>query len=433
MGFVSAGLLIAAVRVAARGALFAAALLAARALDPAGFGAYAFVLSYVVAAGLVGGLGLEQSGMIAIIRARADGRRGTVRRAVASLAGRALVGAAVVGCVVAALSAAVVADPVERASVFVLAAVVSASVVLAGLLRGLDRPLSAAVVLEGGRGLAILAAAAALHLGLPADRVWTATAGVAVVVCLGVLAWSAVEIRGLSRVERPVATVDPRGRDADAGQGTFLLVALATNAYLWAVPLVLERAGPVEEVGLFNVAMQLPALVSFLSTSLEMALLGRIAQAHAAGRIHDLQPYLRSAARLVGLVVLPAALILYLFREPALSLFGEPYRAASAAMGLAILAQVVSAVCGPAGYLVLLSGRARLNLAVMATSAVAGLVVVIAFAAVAGHLAAAAGFLVATAASNLVLARICVTRLGIDPTLRAAFSPPATEGRADVP
>jgi O-antigen/teichoic acid export membrane protein len=428
MPFLSAGLWIAAARLVARGALLVAAVLASRALDPAEFGAYAYVLAYLGAASLVGGLGLEQTAMISVARARAHGGGADFDRAVGRILVRALPGAAGVALIVAALCRTVLASPTEIVAVAVVAAVVC--VVAAGFLRGLDRPVAAAVVLEGGRGAACFAGAVSLHLGVPATEVWTVTA----IAALCVLAATVATVVGAWFGGR---TGDAAGSgaaapEAVAGQGTFLAVVFATNLYLWLVPIVLERAGPVEEVGKFNVAMQLPALVSFLSTSLEMALLGRIAAAHATGRIGDLQPLLRSAARLVSLVVLPAAAALALFREPALALFGDGYRDTATAMGLAIAAQVVSVACGPAGYIVLLTGRERLNMAVMAGSSLAGLAVVVLAAPAFGHVAAAAGFLVSIAAANLVLAWICVTRLGIDPTLRAAFEPRRTEGHADA-
>jgi O-antigen/teichoic acid export membrane protein len=230
----------------------------------------------------------------------------------------------------------------------------------------------------------------------------------------------------------PPVTPRPASPAGEPRQLHFFGVLLATNLYLWLCPVVLERAGPIDEVGMFNVAMQLPALITFLSTSLELALMGRIAEAHAAGDLASLQPALRAAARLVAVTVLPAAAILFVLREPLLVLFGEPYRAASTAMGLAIVAQVVSVACGPAGYLVLLGGRARLNMAVMAASSLAGLAVLIALAGSLGHIGAAIGFLVATVAANLTLAAVCLIRLGVDPTLAAALVPSVRKGCDDA-
>jgi O-antigen/teichoic acid export membrane protein len=290
------------------------------------------------------------------------------------------------------------------------------------------------VVLEGGRGIAMLAGAVWLAGGLPSDRVWSATAVASVILAVACALFAIVLVRREhGRLAATARALREPDRPVDGPrQLHFLGVLLATNLYLWLCPVVLERAGPIEEVGLFNVAMQFPALISFLSTSLELALMGRIAEAHAAGDLSRLQPSLRAAARLVAVTVLPAAAILFVLRDPLLALFGEPYRAASTAMGLAVLAQVVSVACGPAGYLVLLGGRERLNMAVMTASSLAGLAVLVALADSLGHVAAAFGFLVATAAANLTLALVCLSRLGVDPTLAAALAPAVRKGGRDA-
>lgn len=169
--------------------------------------------------------------------------------------------------------------------------------------------------------------------------------------------------------------------------------------------------------------MQYPSLLSFISTSLEMIYVPKIASAWQAGRIEDIRPLLRIGSRVTIAACVPIAAVLALFWRPLLAFYGPGYSRAGLAMLLIAAAQLLSAACGPCGYMVLLTGRENLNLLGMALSATAGIVAILFLAGPYGHLGAAFAFLLSTAFSNLLFAAYCIRKLNVDPTILAAFRP----------
>src|SRR5205814_1789246 len=150
--------------------------------------------------------------------------------------------------------------------------------------------------------------------------------------------------------------------------------------------------------------MQYPSLISFLSTSLEMVYVSKIAALWHAGRLQDIRPLLRTGSRLTIAAGVPIVLLIVFFAVPLLRLYGRSYDEALSAMLMIVGAQVISVACGPSGYFVLLTGREGLNLAGMAASAASGILCLAIYGGAYGHRAAAAAFLVATAVSNISFA-----------------------------
>jgi O-antigen/teichoic acid export membrane protein len=426
--FLSASILISTVRFAGRGTAFAAALIASRNLTPAEFGTYAYVITFLTAINLVGGLGLEQLALTAFGRARAKQNQALLGHALSCIRRRA---AFVLPA--ASLVFAVPLHAVLGASPALLAAVatgicLTAIVISASVLRALDEPLASSVAQESGRGPALLLGAGVLYTGGGLPEVWAATLVFSAVFAA---AASIAAVRAARRIRCDLAACSSySGRNdvhlaedvpASTGQFHFFLIVLATNVFLWVCPVILERSGPISEVGLFNVAMQFPALISFLSTSLEMTYVPKIAAYWHAGRLEDIRPFIRSGSRLTLLAGIPILATLVIFGASLLRLYGAAYVQAFPAMLLIVAAQSISVFCGPCGYLVLLTGRETLNLAGMAAGAVSGIVCLAVLAGAYGHMAAAVGFLIATAISNIWFALYCIRRLGINSTITAAF------------
>ena len=425
LSFLSTGILISAVRLLGRGSTFVAALVASRHLSTTNFGIYAYVITFLTAINLIGGLGLEQMALVALGRARASGSVSVLEGALSWIGGRAIF--------VLPIASAVFAWPIHAAlgSSFALLSVILTGICLtaillcASVLRGVDFPLVSTMVQETGRGPVFLLGALTLFYTHELVWVWVFTLLSALVFSLIAAAATIFTTRASQSALRSTTRLADGHNAALSFQGQlrFLLVLIATNAYLWACPVILKQSGAVKEVGLFNVAMQYPSLISFLSTSMEMMYVPKISTFWHAERLQDMRPFLRTGSRLTIVAGLPIIVILVIFGTPLLEIYGKGYSQTLPAMLIIAAAQIISVACGPCGYLVLLTGRERLNLFVMGISAVGGIICLAILARNYGHLAAALGFLVSTATSNIFFAGYCIKRMNINPTITAAWAP----------
>ncbi|MBA5777132.1 oligosaccharide flippase family protein [Stappia sp. F7233] len=420
MRFLASGIWISGLRVAGRGALFLATMLMARALSADEFGAVAFVLAYLMVASLVGSFGLEQMALVLIARLRGAGRRGELPMRCRSMLARRAWTLLIVPAGVTGLAVNVLHSPADLLAMFLISLGLSLLAVLSGALRGTDRPLASTIVQELPRGAALLIAALMIHAGLPHALFWWAVLGFLALFLIASLAVTAAAVRHEAK-DAQQDTADGGGQAGEAvdmpAQTPFMLILFATNLYVWLVPLLLERLTDIAEVGAFNVAMQYPALVSFASTSLSILYMSRIPFLQQSGTLSKMRAELKAGSGLVLAMALPMIAALVFLGEPLLGLFGEEYRRTYAAMLVITAAQAVAISCGPAGYMLLLTGREKLNLAVMASTNAAGVVVAALLAPSFGHMAAAIGFLVANVSANLFMAFYCVRALAMNTTV----------------
>jgi hypothetical protein len=165
-----------------------------------------------------------------------------------------------------------------------------------------------------------------LFAGAGLSQVWTATL-LFTPLAAGASIAAAVHAARRAKAECGSTPAATSGKDAAAvrDQLRFVLILIATNAYLWLCPVLLAREAALTEVGGFNVAIQFPS------------------------------------PRLLGL-------------------YGPNHSATFPAMLVVLAAQAISVFCGPCGYLVLLTGRENLNLGGMLLGAFAGILCLAAFA-----------------------------------------------------
>lgn len=425
MRLVAASIVIAGIKLACRAGLFIAMLIVSRTVSPSDFGAYAYVLSFFAVISVVGGLGLEQAALLSLGRARASADLQQLDGSIASIFRR---GIRILPLLpfTAGLFIYVMQGVLVSALMAVLTGLaIVAQVVVSALLRGLDHPIACTAVLEASRGPAFVLGALPLLVGGSLQSVWIATTLISVAFVIVGAAIAGLKIRD---ARRHCTVLDGSGEGgmvgiSELGQFRFMLVLLASNAFVWLCPIILEWRAGVEEVGRFSVAMQYPSLLSFLATSLEAIYLGKIAASWHAGTLRDIQPMIRTGSWLVLIVGAPMVAVLVLLGPQLLGLFGADYVSVWPAMLIVLAAQAANTACGSAGYLVLLTGRVRLNLAVMVIANAAGILFLLFFAATGGHVAAAIAFLISMVTSNVFLAVYSIRKLAVDPTLMAAFRP----------
>jgi O-antigen/teichoic acid export membrane protein len=124
------------------------------------------------------------------------------------------------------------------------------------------------------------------------------------------------------------------------------------------------------EVGVYAAGSKTAWLVSFVLTAVSAVLAPVFVRHHAAGNIDELRKTVRSGTRLIFWPSLALAALLFLWPQLILDAFGSEFTGATTVVRILAVGQLVNAITGPAGYLLLLTGAQATVARVYGASAV---------------------------------------------------------------
>lgn len=137
--------------------------------------------------------------------------------------------------------------------------------------------------------------------------------------------------------------------------------SLAASGLLWADTILLGIYGSSAAVGLYNVATRLMALAALGMLPITAAFGPRVAHLTQQGETHALQRSYQTAASWMLRLSLPAFVVLLVFPEDLLVLFGSGFAAAATVTAVLAAGKLVDAVTGPCDQMLLMSGRVGLT------------------------------------------------------------------------
>lgn len=165
----------------------------------------------------------------------------------------------------------------------------------------------------------------------------------------------------LRRVERATATYDPRPMASFAAISW--LSTLATTGLVWADTLILGYLASAEDVGIYTVATRLVSLAIFVLNPINSAFVPHVAHLYHLGDRDGVAQVLGAANRWIMRLSVPAFVLLLVFPEQLLSLFGSGYQSGAAVTIILALGQLANAAAGPCGSLLNMTGRVKVSLA----------------------------------------------------------------------
>ncbi len=124
----------------------------------------------------------------------------------------------------------------------------------------------------------------------------------------------------------------------------------------WTDVLMLGYFSSADKVGIYNVALKMSLVTSFGLIAVNSILAPKFAELHSAGEHERLRRVIRFAARFLFWGTLPVFLVLVVFAEPILHLFGQEFSAGSIALIVLSTGQFVSVTCGSVGYFLDMTG-----------------------------------------------------------------------------
>lgn len=192
---------------------------------------------------------------------------------------------------------------------------------------------------------------------------------------------------------------------------------------LWVDTLLLGYFRSAEEVGLYSIAFRVAILGTLVLSSFNTMFSPFISDLYNRREIKRLGILFSFVTKWVLTCSLPIFIIVILFADQALSIFGERFVIVSSSLIILAIGQFINSSTGPVAGMVLMSGRAYLDLTnnffAMALNVVLCLVLIPRF----GIIGAASANAVATASVNLIRALEVYLIMGVQGYNRSFIKP----------
>ncbi len=364
------------IRVGGAALQFAFALAISRVLGANAAGVFFFGYSIVLILAVLSRLGTELSGMRVIAAARERRSRTELRAAFETRLRLTVLMSVLFGVLLCAaaipLTAARAADPDARLVLLVLAAGLPAmalSGLLAEALKAVERSnwgvMVQNVMVPGGATLILILAFALgqgvgpVFVAVSVTMVAWASLGIAFAVWRGwIMHWEAriaTDPPPVHEAAMPFGGIGPLLREAPV----LLVVSTTSIAMQWMGSVILGLTSNPETVAGYSVSIRLAIVVSTINSAVASVMAPRMASAHARGDRDQLQRHAQQMSALVTAATFPILAVLFVFSGGWLSVFGQDYAAYASALQILITGQVVAALIGHSGIVLVMAGEYR--------------------------------------------------------------------------
>ena len=137
----------------------------------------------------------------------------------------------------------------------------------------------------------------------------------------------------------------------------FLGIALANLIIAQADLLMLGALASPTEAGLYAPARRIGNLITMVLTSVNAIAAPMFAELHAQGKMKDLQETVRMAGKWIFIFSVPCCIAVMVFAKPLLFLFGPEFVNGYRALQIIAGAQLINALAGSVGFLMMMSGH----------------------------------------------------------------------------
>ncbi len=136
-------------------------------------------------------------------------------------------------------------------------------------------------------------------------------------------------------------------------------VALMRIVTLQAGLIITGSFLPADQVGVYGVSLRLAELVLFGVSLVDAMAAPMIAELFHAGRMQELQRFVRFATRVTFALAVIASLALYLGGDWILGLYGAEFKIGHRVITIVMFAYILQGLVGPVGYLMSMTGQQK--------------------------------------------------------------------------
>ena len=138
---------------------------------------------------------------------------------------------------------------------------------------------------------------------------------------------------------------------------------VASTGLLWADTMLLGIYGSASDVGLYQVATRLTLFAMIFMHAINAAFSPRIADLYRSGRREDLEALYKAVTSLIVRLSLPAFVLLLVFPDSLLAIFGREYQVGAMVTVLLAVGTLADVLSGPCGHMLMMSGRPQFAMA----------------------------------------------------------------------
>ena len=172
------------------------------------------------------------------------------------------------------------------------------------------------------------------------------------------------------------------------------------------------------EVGIYDVAMRGAELLVFFVIVFNISIASTFSKLHTEGDFERLSKITTSATRVIFMLTMPVALVLFFFGDYLIVfVFGEEYLAGLFALNILMIGHLFNVITGPSDLLLTMSGYQKVTAICMAFAAIVNVTLNYMLIPLYGVEGACVANLVSTVLWNSLLAIFCRKTLGIDTTI----------------
>lgn len=166
------------------------------------------------------------------------------------------------------------------------------------------------------------------------------------------------------------------------------------------------------EVAQLSVCRNTTVLISFILMAVNNVSAPRFAVMYKEGKMKELKQYARNATRMMTLAALPITLVLWIFPEFILSLFGQDFEGGASLLRILATGQFISVISGSVGYLLNMTGHEKDMRNVMVLNAILSIVLALILNPIFGAVGSALSTAIAVGCTNLMAVGYVKKRLG---------------------
>jgi O-antigen/teichoic acid export membrane protein len=131
---------------------------------------------------------------------------------------------------------------------------------------------------------------------------------------------------------------------------------------MWMDTLMLGLLGTSQQVGIYSAAARIAIFSNILLTSVNTIMGPTISRLFASRDMQGLASVYKAGARWIIHISLPLYLILFIFADEIMGLYGSTFLVGAQALIILSVGQLINVSVGSAGYLLSMTGRARIEL-----------------------------------------------------------------------
>ena len=250
---------------------------------------------------------------------------------------------------------------------------------------------------------------------------WSATAPIAmfatIIALVGTLIWATVCV---SRMKKEwLRPVRPEYRTKEwVKVGLQIVLIVCFNTVLnYCDTLMIGSMIGTDHAGIYSAAVRSAQLISFGLAAVNLILAPMISELYSLNRMLELQRIVNLGALGVLIISLPAFIVLLVFGDWVLSLFGTEFAQGYAALVWLSLGQLVNAFCGFVGLLLVMTGNQQYVTYTVGASALLNVVLNAMLIPIYGITGGAIATSLTMVLWNTILTVTVYRRLGINPTV----------------